>query len=298
MKKEDIRRDSEVTRVVDLYENRDRSKQAAATRRLADACFAKGDDSDGWMYAKEALELYRQQGDLRGEAAVLCEIALAHFVTGTFQEGVYIAEEGVRICREQGYRDQLAAILVAAGRARLDQEATGAAQDLSLNWQARVAAKEALAIYEDTGNLYGQMKALNTLALAFMAYGNVLEGRAKAKRAVELSQMCGDKAAEGANLLLVAQSRTHDNRDEAVRLANLAQKLLKDGGDKGALAELEEVLEQIREPGKQKKAEEERKGGTTLAENMADKMDLTMDMDFMKTRAVYFWGFVSRETRR
>mmetsp|Transcript_34894 Transcript_34894/g.88666 ORF Transcript_34894/g.88666 Transcript_34894/m.88666 type:complete len:524 (+) Transcript_34894:1947-3518(+) len=289
------------TKAVELFDMADKRQQANATRRLAEACFTKGDDTDGWMYAKEALELYRGEGHVKGEATMLCEIAGAHFASGTFQEGVLIAEEGAKLCREAGLRQLLANTLLASARGRLDQQATGVQQEQQLNFKARQAAKEALGIYQDIGDLYGQMRSNNTLALAFMGYGNVLEGRAKAKRAVELAQTLGDKSAEGSNLLLVAQSRYHDNRDEAVRLANIAQRLLRDNGEKKLLKEAEQVIEQIREepevPGGKKKKKKEVEAGASIAETQARKADLMMDLDFMKSKAVYFWGFTSRSTR-
>lgn len=285
------------TKAVELFDTVNKKRQADATRRLAEACFAKGDDTDGWMYAQEALELYRGEGHVKGEAAMLCEIAMAHFKAGTFQEGRLIADEGMRLCKEAGLKQQLAHTLQAVARSHLDQEATGAAQEQQLNWKARQAAKEALAIFQDIGDVQGQMKAHNTLAIAFMGYGNVLEGRAKAKRAVELSQVMCDKGSEGANLLLVAQSRFHDNRDEALRLSNLAQRLIRDSGDTKTLREADAVVEAIREDPKKKDKGKGKKAGASLAETQASKSDLTMDMDMMKTRAVYFSGFTSRATR-
>lgn len=284
------------TKAVELFDGGDKRLQANATRRLADACFAKGWHADGWMYAKEALEMFRGEGHRRGEAGMLCDIAKAHFSAGSLQEGVFIADEGAKLCREAGFKQLLADTLLAAARGRLDVEASGTAQEQHLNWKARQGGKEALAIYQDIGDLRGQMRAHNTLAMAFMSYGNVLEGRAKAKRAVELSQVLGDKTAEGTNLLLVAQSRFHDNVDEARRLASIASRLIREGGDSKTIKEAQPVVDAIRVDLDERKPD--RKGGAaSLAETMASKMDLTLDFDMMKTRAVYFWGFTSRSTR-
>merc|ERR550532_329427 len=94
-----------------------------------------------------------------------------------------------------------------------------------LNWQARLKAKEALSIFQTIGNIPGQAKCLNVLAQAFIQYGNVAEGKAKAKAAVQLCKELEDKEGEGMNLMLVAQARIYDNKDEALRLARLAEKL-------------------------------------------------------------------------
>merc|ERR1711941_1442 len=79
------------------------------------------------------------------------------------------------------------------------------AREANLNAEARKKGKEALAIFQDLGDLAGQAKCLNVLAMAFLGFGNLNEGKAKAKAAVQLCQEIGDKIGEGINLLLVAQ---------------------------------------------------------------------------------------------
>mmetsp|Transcript_62272 Transcript_62272/g.131642 ORF Transcript_62272/g.131642 Transcript_62272/m.131642 type:complete len:520 (-) Transcript_62272:243-1802(-) len=285
------------TKVVEMFDMTHKSLQAQATRRLADVCFAKGDDSDGWMYAKEALELYRSVGHCKGEAEMLLEITKAHFSSAGGQEGLLIAEEGIKLCREANFRKTLGDLLLATARGRLAMESAGFAQEQHLNYKARQGGKEALTVYQEIGDLKGQLNAHNTLAMGFMAYGNVAEGKARARRAVEIAQMLGDKTAEGANLLLVAQCRFHDNKEEAARLASLASRLLRDGGDRKTMEEAGPVISAIQEDGEEKKDKEKRGAGASLAETMASKMDLTLDFDDMKTRAIYFWGFTSRAAR-
>merc|ERR1719447_573646 len=109
-------------RAVELFEMQDKKGQAAATRRLAQACFAKGDDTDGWMYVMEALELYREVGRVKCEVEMLHDVALAHFRTGAAgqKEGHGIVEEGARLARESGLRKQYADILQSQARSMLD----------------------------------------------------------------------------------------------------------------------------------------------------------------------------------
>jgi len=281
-------------RAVEMFEMQDKKGQAAATRRLAQACFAKGEDTDGWMYVMEALELYREVGCVKCEVEMLNDVASAHFRTGTHKEGQGIAEEGARLARESGLRKQYADMLQSQARSMLDLDTVlGNAAEHQLNWKARLAAKDALNTYQDIGDLRGQMKSQNTLALAFMSYGNALEGRAKAKAAMEISKIMNDKGSEGANLLLVAQSRFHDNREEASRLASQAQRLIKEGGDQVVIREAQDVVDVLRDDGKQEKKKKDK----APQQAQSSKIDLTLDYDFGKTRAAYFHGFISRSTR-
>merc|ERR1712060_108517 len=99
--------------------------------------------------------------------------------------------------------------------------------------KARVAGKEALEIFQALGYKQGIVQALNVLAWAFLEYGNYLEAKSKAKAAVEICQEIGDKVGEGMNLLLIAQTRLADNKEEAMRLAKLGEKIIKDAGNAG-----------------------------------------------------------------
>lgn len=71
---------------------------------------------------------------------------------------------------------------------------------------------------------------LKSLASAFLNYGNAAEARAKAKQAVDIGKEIGDKRIEGESLLLVAQSKIHENKEEGARLARLSEKLLREAG--------------------------------------------------------------------
>merc|ERR1719245_30233 len=104
----------------------------------------------------------------------------------------------------------------------ITNEAAEGSKETSLNADARKKGKEALAIFQDLGDLAGQAKCLNVLALAFLAFGNFHEGKAKAKAAVQLCEETGDKIGQGINMLIVAQTRIFDNKDEAMRLGRLA----------------------------------------------------------------------------
>merc|ERR1712151_1315833 len=100
--------------------------------------------------------------------------------------------------------------------------------------------------------------------------------RAKAKLAVEISQDIGDKTSEGRSLILVATTRLPDNKDEAVRLAKLAEKLIKEGGDSDLVKEAGDSLDFIREWDPKKKEKEEA-SRQLAAESQSPKTDYTRD---------------------
>merc|ERR1712039_243577 len=139
-------------------------------------------------------------------------------------------------------------------------------------------------------------KCLNVLSMAFLGFGNINEGKAKAKAAVQLCEETGDKIGQGINLLLVAQTRIFDNKDEAMRLARLAEKLLKETGEieyaKGAEDVVEFVRESDRSGGKKKGADK-----TKLSDIQSEKTDVVMDLDYGKTRGAYFHAFTARTAR-
>merc|ERR1712176_792959 len=217
---------------------------------------------------------------------------------GNHDEGSMIAEEGIKICRQEGFKSLLASTLHAIAEGAMSLINNGAvewAREANLNAEARKKGKEALAIFQDLGDIAGQAKCLNVLSMAFLGFGNPNEGKAKAKAAVQLCQETGDKIGEGINLLLVAQTRIFDNKDEAMRLARLAEKLLKETGEveysKGAEDVVEFIRESDRSGGKKKEAK------TKLSDIQSEKTDVVADLEFGKFRAAYFHAFTARTAR-
>lgn len=288
------------SKAVELFENASEKRlQAMALRKLAETCFANNNPTDGWTFVKEARELSKSVSDEKAEASIIGQIAAAHINAGNFEEGGMIGEEGINLCRTNGFQDELANLLWTMADGNIAWIQTGAHPHMHnhVNWQARTKAKEALAIYQMLGNLPGQAKCLNVLAMASIQGGFIAEGKARAKAAVQVCKEIEDKDGEGMNLLLVAQTRLYDNKDEALRLARLAEKLLKEGGNLELIKGAEQVVEYCRDfDGKGgKKTKEELKA--KLSEVQSEKTDITMDLDFGKSRGAYFHGFTARATR-
>mmetsp|Transcript_40128 Transcript_40128/g.125207 ORF Transcript_40128/g.125207 Transcript_40128/m.125207 type:complete len:525 (-) Transcript_40128:126-1700(-) len=287
------------SKAVELFEDAmDRRAQAMALRKLADTCFANNNQTDGWTYVREARDICASIGNKKGEASALCQIAAAHVALGSFEEGGHIAEEGIKLCREEDYKEDLATMLWTVADGHMAEIMAGAAgpRESHLNWMARKKGKEALALYQHLGNLAGEVKCLNVLSMAFISYGNVAEGKAKAKSAVQIAKEMEDKEAEGLNLLLVAQARLYDNRDEALRLARLAEKLLKESGTPDEIKGAEEVVEFIRDF-ERTGGKKDKEAKIKLSDVQSEKTDITGDLEFGKVRKCYFHCFTARLAR-
>jgi len=287
------------SKAVELFENAmDKRSQAMALRKLAETCFANNNLTDGWTYVKEARNICASVGNKKGEASALCQIAAAHMNMGSFEEGGLIADEGIKLCREEDYKEDLANMLwtVADGNMAAIMAGASGPTESHLNFSARKKGKEALAIFQQLGNIAGQVKSLNVLAMAFISYGNVAEGKAKSKAAVQLAKEMEDKEAEGLNMLLVAQARIYDNRDEALRLARLAEKLLKESGTADEQKGAEDVVEFIRDF-ERTGGKKEKESKVKLSDIQSEKTDITGDLEFGKIRSCYFHNFTARLAR-
>ncbi|CAE7619051.1 GPSM1 [Symbiodinium pilosum] len=273
----------------------DRQMQGIALKQLAEICFAGQDNIDGWQYTKEALECFREVGHKSGEAATLCQIASAHVDNGACEEALRIAEEAVTICREKNFRTQLGTTLNIIASAYVAQLPTARSdqQEQQINWKARLAGKEALAILQSVGDRVGEAQTLKSLASAFLNYGNAAEARARAKLAVDIGKEIGNKRIEGENLLLVAQSKIHENKEEGARLARLSEKLLREAGAPSAARGAGDVYDFIRDYGVQRK--ETKKDRPKQEADV--KTDITVDIEEGKHRLGYFHGFTARAVR-
>ncbi|CAE7210117.1 GPSM1 [Symbiodinium natans] len=273
----------------------DRQMQGITLKQLAEICFAGADNIDGWQYTKEALECFREVGHKRGEAATLCQIAAAHVDNGACEEALRIAEEAVTICRESNFRSQLGTTLSVIASAYVAQlpAARSDQQEQQINWKARLAGKEALGILQSVGDRVGEAQTLKSLASAFLNYGNAAEARARAKLAVDIGKEIGNKQIEGENLLLVAQSKVHENKEEGARLARLSEKLLREAGASSAARSAGDTYDFIRDYGVQRK--ETKKDRPKQEADV--KTDITLDVEEGKHRLGYFHGFTARAVR-
>lgn len=242
------------------------------------------------------MSLFREVGNKHGEVAMICQVAKAHVEYGSCEQAIHIAEEGMSMCRDSGDRPQLGAMLSVIASAHLGQivMARSDQQEQQMNWKARLAGKEALAVLQSIGDRVGEAQVLKTLASAFLNYGNAAEARAKAKAAVEIGKDIGSKRIEGENLLLVAQTKIVENKEEGARLARMSEKLLREAGDSSAAKSAGEVYDYIRDYGKVKDDKVQKKVSSAPADF---KTDIVCDVDDAERRLAYFHGFTARQIR-
>eukprot|EP00930_Biecheleria_cincta_P096533 TRINITY_DN88363_c0_g1_i1.p1 TRINITY_DN88363_c0_g1~~TRINITY_DN88363_c0_g1_i1.p1 ORF type:complete len:544 (+),score=146.94 TRINITY_DN88363_c0_g1_i1:67-1632(+) len=285
-------------KAVDIFDKKqEKELQAVTLMQLANICFEGGESIDGWQYAKEALSLFREVGHNHGEASMICQVAKAHIEHGSCEEAVRIAEEGVSMCKDANYRAQSGAMLGVIASAHMGQitMARSDQQEQQINWKARLAGKEALGILQSVGDRVGEAQVLKTLATAFLNYGNAAEARAKAKQAIEIGKEIGNKRIEGENLLLVAQTKIIENKEEGARLARTAEKLLREAGDSSAAKNAGEVYDFIRDYGSAAKDDKVQKKAPAAPADL--KTDITCDVEEGQRRLAYFHGFTARTIR-
>eukprot|EP00933_Yihiella_yeosuensis_P043482 TRINITY_DN38299_c0_g1_i1.p1 TRINITY_DN38299_c0_g1~~TRINITY_DN38299_c0_g1_i1.p1 ORF type:complete len:569 (-),score=155.50 TRINITY_DN38299_c0_g1_i1:219-1862(-) len=233
-----------------------RRQEARVLRRLAHMCLEGRDYENAWSHVQEALEISREVSDRKAEALTLSQVAGGHLHSGTHLEGsLQMVEEAIALCKEVGLQEQIADLQVLVAESHLQalfrQAGQKHPQQNALNtqhsWKARLAGKEALAIFTQLGNLKGKAKALSALTLASMEMGNMMDAKAKASHAAEICKQMCDKPGEGNSLLLVARTRMHDNKEEAERLALCGQRLIQQGGGNPQLiADAQQVVDFIR----------------------------------------------------
>jgi tetratricopeptide (TPR) repeat protein len=271
-------------------------KKGLALMKLAEAQVGAEDPEDANASYQEAVEGMRAAGNRYGEATAIIAMAKADIEAGNAEDARFNAEEAEEICRKDKFKALLADALCTGADANMAMVYSGTSTDIMHNFNARTAGKEALTIYRAVRNKKGTVQALNILAAAFFEYGNYFEARAKAKLAVEISQDIGDTKEEGRSMLMVARTRLGDNKEEAVRLAKLAEKLVKESGDTILAKDAGEVLDFLRDYDPKAKSKDDGKAAAASAAQSA-KSDYTLDFDYGKIRGVYFDAFTARALR-
>ncbi|MBE1565823.1 AfsR/SARP family transcriptional regulator [Nonomuraea africana] len=131
--------------------------RGADPRGAADALRALGELRGDGELSRRALELYRQLGDPRGEAATLLDLAALSLAGRRTKEARQLAERAAGLSRRLGdVLPAAAAALLLAQVARAEGRPEA----------ARTAAGEALAAFESHGDRRGRARAMLAIAAA------------------------------------------------------------------------------------------------------------------------------------
>jgi len=216
--------------------------------------------------SKDALQLFQEVKDLRGEAKSLHAAAVAYIDLQEFRQAIQLTKKAVRIFQELGDRKNEAFELRALARWHLrkeepDQALVAAQMALEIFrelpvgcggggwWEALAlgtvvqahlacrdpdhatrAAKEGLARFQEAGNREAQLAALDMLRGAQLLKGNIEAARTAAEDALAIARDLQDGRCEAQLLLSLSQilRKSKEESSKAVEIAKEAQEILRD----------------------------------------------------------------------
>ncbi|MDJ1172713.1 CHAT domain-containing protein [Roseofilum capinflatum] len=140
---------------------------------------------------EQALALYREMGNRRGEANSLGNLGLAYQSLGQYQRAIAFQEKSLTIAREIGYRQGEAASL---GNLGLAYQSLGQYQK-AIDFQ-----EKSLTIEREIGNRQGEANSLGNLGLAYQSLGQYQRAIAFQEKSLTIAREIGYRQGEAASL--------------------------------------------------------------------------------------------------
>jgi len=196
-----------------------------------------GDYAAASEHYARALDLFRQEGDPRGEAHILSNLGILARKRGNLPEARRLQEEAVAIKRTLGDRPFLASSLNNVGIVAANQGDHAA---------ARSFLEEALAIMREAGDVFGIALALENLGDIDLAEERLDAAAARYDEALPLLESLGDR-----HFLAVALTQTaflalaRGRPDQALEPAERALRIRQELSDRRGLAESWEAIAEI-----------------------------------------------------
>ena len=185
---------------------------------------------------EEALKLYREAGDRRGEAFTLTNIGQVYSDLEEQQKALEYYSQSLPLSRAVGDRKQEATILNSIGSAY---------SYLGEKQKAREYFSQSLPLHREVGNRYGEARALNNIGLVYLELGENQKAKEYYSQSLPLFRSIGDRGGESTTLsniglaysklgesqkaleyyrqsLTLAQARG-DRRGEAIALNNIGK---------------------------------------------------------------------------
>jgi tetratricopeptide (TPR) repeat protein len=184
--------------------------QAHAHRRLGYIRTGSGAYDKASADLRRALDLYRQAGDLVGQAYVLCDLARLDLRQGRHQEARDTGLRALELFRAAGHRGGQAEALNAIGWYCIH---------LGDHADAVTCCEEALALLEDIGLVSGQAHTWDTLGYAHHHLGRFDRAAAGFQRALDLYRELGDLLHEADTLVRLGSTHAAAGDPEAARSA-------------------------------------------------------------------------------
>ncbi|MEG3957926.1 CHAT domain-containing tetratricopeptide repeat protein [Microcoleus sp. herbarium2] len=185
---------------------------------------------------EEALKLYREAGDRRGEAFTLTNIGQVYSDLEEKQKALEYYSQSLPLSRAVGDRKQEASILNSIGSAY---------SYLGEKQKAREYFSQSLLLHREAGNRYGEATTLNNIGLVYLELGENQKAKEYYSQSLPLFRSIGDRGGESTTLsniglaysklgesqkaleyysqsLTLAQARG-DRRGEAIALNNIGR---------------------------------------------------------------------------
>jgi tetratricopeptide (TPR) repeat protein len=186
---------------------------------------------------EQALSIYRELGDERGEARAANNVAQAYVDLRRFEDAFSAAQRSLAIQRLQGNRYLEGVTLGILGRASRELE----------RYEAAIGyLEEALAIFRELGQQYGEADALTDLGDAYLCLNQVEEAIARLRESLAIHREIGDVHGEAATLRLLGLA-VHRAGDPAQARDLIAEavRLFEDRGDQAEAAATQAALAAI-----------------------------------------------------
>jgi len=177
------------------------SKELEATvlRTLVSAQLAKEDDTAAMKTATDALAKSREAGSKTDEAASLRAMAEISLAKGNTSQAIETATEMLTVCSDSGNVGGEAYAKLILANAILSTDA-GSMEGLT-------QGKEALALFDAAGDIFGTANTLYMLATGFFARADLEEGLKCAREALAIFRSTGDTANEEYLKAMIEEAR-------------------------------------------------------------------------------------------
>jgi CHAT domain-containing protein/Tfp pilus assembly protein PilF len=154
---------------------------------------------------EEALKLYREAGDRRGEAFTLTNIGQVYSDLEEKQKALEYYSQSLPLSRAVGDRKQEASILNSIGSAY---------SYLGEKQKAREYFNQSLLLHREAGNRYGEATVLNNIGLVYLELGENQKALEYYSQSLPLFRSMGDRGGESTTLsnIGLAYSKLGENQ--------------------------------------------------------------------------------------
>ncbi|MCT7983341.1 tetratricopeptide repeat protein [Laspinema sp. A4] len=171
--------------------NRQDLRYLASLTSLGSAYHALGRYTEAIYSNKQALEIFRQIGDRRGEAISLNNLGNAYHSLRRYTKAITFHEQSLEIQRQIGHR---------GGEATSLNNLGSAYHSLGLYTEAITFHEQSLKIYRQIGDRQGEASSLGNLGNTYHSLGGYTEAISFYEQSLEIFRQIGDIQGEASSL--------------------------------------------------------------------------------------------------